>query len=99
MTEKSTTKISPRPTQRPTTKSTKKISTSSNPPVSQKIEDMSPTPNPTQISRREMFQQRRADRRHRRVLCKKIKGIFNDFQLLNSFSRFFHAKSLEADKL
>ena len=93
MTEKSTTKISPRPTQRSTTKPTKKISTSSNPPISQKIEEMSPTPNPTQISRREMFQQRRADRRHRRVLCKKIKGIFQDFRRLNSYIKFFHAES------
>ena len=89
MTEKSTTKISPKPTQRPTAKTTKKISTSSKPPISQKIEEMSPTPNPTQISRREMFQQRRADRRHRRVLCKKIKGIFHDFQPLNCYIIFF----------
>ena len=35
---------------------------------------ISVTPNPTQISRREMFQQRRAERRDRRKFCKAIKN-------------------------
>jgi len=49
------------------------IQTTSPPMTTTTTRQISVTPNPTQISRREMFQQRRAERRDRRKLCKGIK--------------------------
>ena len=42
------------------------------------------TPNPTLVSRRQMFQQRRADRRDRRKICKDIKSTPERAQCLET---------------